>query len=404
MRWASTLLAAAATGALGTNAFETSIFTFHDRNHLADKIPGQQTVSEDVARLILELRMKSPLESMLGEAETDTVDRLNHFAGGQSSLFGGLTDQDGSSRSILFLEGVDQEIGSSLRSDQFRSLFVPGVFSDFTNDASLNNDNGKHCLYHKSQNSPSIQECLANDPVLSHGRGLLNRDIIDLVDSMETSMSDDTRLSVSRLVIKATSRENALLTKYLQSTFQSLDKRAKSINTEITVVLVPAIDHSQGSTRTLRRTLENRSRHSVSDSNTRPLVERSAQSLSLSLNLAPVCHASNSSCAEATNDCSGHGSCFLKYGSGSEGATGNCYACRCRQTVVKKSDGSTKKIQWGGVACQKEDISSPFFLIAGVTVLVVILAGSAVGMLFSMGQEELPSVIGAGVGTSKPQS
>jgi hypothetical protein len=94
----------------------------------------------------------------------------------------------------------------------------------------------------------------------------------------------------------------------------------------------------------------------------------------------------------------------LKFGPGNEDAKGNCYACKCRQTTVKGSDGSVKKIQWGGVACQKEDISSPFFLIASVTILVIVLAGSAIGMLFSMGNEGLPSVISAGVGTSKQQS
>lgn len=168
-------------------------------------------------------------------------------------------------------------------------------------------------------------------------------------------------------------------------------------------MVLPAIDHTMDSTRILRRGVEDRSQAPAVVSDARDEIQRSAQGL-LHSNLAPVCHASNSSCAEATNSCSGHGSCFLKYGSGNEGATGNCYACRCQQTVERKSDGTTKKIQWGGVACQKEDISSPFFLIAGVTILVIVLAGSAVSMLFSMGQEELPSVIGAGVGTAKSQS
>lgn len=72
--------------------------------------------------------------------------------------------------------------------------------------------------------------------------------------------------------------------------------------------------------------------------------------------------------------------------------------------MVRKTDGTTQKIQWGGPACQKKDISSPFFLIAGVSVLAILMVGSAVGMLFSMGQEELPSVISAGVGGSKTQS
>lgn len=127
------------------------------------------------------------------------------------------------------------------------------------------------------------------------------------------------------------------------------------------------------------------------------------QNSALQSTLAPVCHSSNSSCAESTNDCSGHGSCYLKYGSGVEGTTGNCYACQCKQSVVRNSDGTTKTVQWGGPACQKRDISSPFFLVAGVSLLAIVLVGSAIGMIFSMGSQELPSVISAGVGGPKSQ-
>jgi len=162
-------------------------------------------------------------------------------------------------------------------------------------------------------------------------------------------------------------------------------------------VTFPTIENIETSSRVQRRTVQVRS--DASD-----VLSRSESGF-LHSNLAPVCHASNSSCAEATNNCSNHGSCYLKYSSGKkDDSASDCYACRCKSTTVKNSDGTTKKIQWGGVACQKEDISSPFFLIAGVTVFVIILVGSAIGMLFSMGSEELPSVIGAGVGTSKTQT
>jgi len=184
-----------------------------------------------------------------------------------------------------------------------------------------------------------------------------------------------------------------LVTKFLQSIFHDLTKQSSSGKREITAVVLPTTSDSRGSAQIFRRDSAAWSRSSVSG----------AQD-ALHSNLAPVCHASNSSCAEATNNCSGHGSCYLKYGSSEEGSTGNCYACRCQSTVVRKSDGTTKKIQWGGPACEKKDISSPFFLIAGVSVLVIIMVGSAVGMLFSMGQEELPSVISAGVGGSRAQS
>lgn len=147
-----------------------------------------------------------------------------------------------------------------------------------------------------------------------------------------------------------------------------------------------------------------RSASDMSSPSAREAFSKPGEDFGIHSNLAPVCHSSNSSCADATNNCSGHGYCYLKHGSGDGDSSGNCYACRCQQTVVRNSDGSTRKIQWGGPACQKKDISSSFFLIAGVSVLVIVTVGSAVGMLFGMGQEELPSVIAAGVGASKTQT
>lgn len=119
--------------------------------------------------------------------------------------------------------------------------------------------------------------------------------------------------------------------------------------------------------------------------------------------LMPVCYASNSSCVDATNNCSGHGRCYRKYASNNEAAGSDCYACKCVDTVVKKKDGTIKRIQWGGSACEKRDVSTPFFLLAGITVVIMVAVGSGIGMLFSVGQEELPSVIGAGVAAPRAQ-
>lgn len=160
--------------------------------------------------------------------------------------------------------------------------------------------------------------------------------------------------------------------------------------------MVPAAETSRDFAKISRRDTGLLPRSSASDPQS--TLQTSAQDLTLSSSLlAPVCHASNSSCSDATSNCSGHGHCYLKSSSGDA----QCFACRCQATVRTKGDGSKQKIYWGGPACQKEDISSPFFLIAGVSILAIILASSAVGMLFSMGQQELPSVIGAGVGGSK---
>ena len=120
--------------------------------------------------------------------------------------------------------------------------------------------------------------------------------------------------------------------------------------------------------------------------------------------LMPVCYSSNSSCNDATNGCSGHGFCYKKHGdkAGADGA-GDCWACRCKPTVVKTDDNGNpiKTVQWGGPACQKKDVSMPFFLLGGMTVLLVALVAGVVGMMFGMGSEELPGVLSAGVAAPK---
>jgi len=52
---------------------------------------------------------------------------------------------------------------------------------------------------------------------------------------------------------------------------------------------------------------------------------------------------------------------------------------------------------WGGPACQKKDISVQFWLFVGSGIILAFLVSAGIGMLYSMGSEELPSVIGAGV-------
>lgn len=104
----------------------------------------------------------------------------------------------------------------------------------------------------------------------------------------------------------------------------------------------------------------------------------------------PTCFSSLSSCTNATNNCSGRGSCSKKHV--------GCYACRCSRTIVRyNDDGTTKSVQWGGTACEKKDISVEFWLFAGFGVAMMALVAGGIGLLYSMGAEELPSVIGAGV-------
>lgn len=112
--------------------------------------------------------------------------------------------------------------------------------------------------------------------------------------------------------------------------------------------------------------------------------------------IIPFCHASIDSCISATNNCSGHGSCYKKY----EGEDDACFTCGCIPDFHK--DGSkTKTIYWGGGACQKKDISAQFWLIATFVVVLTGLVSWAIGMMFAIGEEKLPGVIGAGVSGPK---
>ena len=118
--------------------------------------------------------------------------------------------------------------------------------------------------------------------------------------------------------------------------------------------------------------------------------------------ILPACFPSLSACEATTRNCSGHGSCQKKYTDPNTPADSrfkNCYACACSATTVDSGlgSGSVLTTYWGGPACQKKDVSVQFWLIALFTVGLVGLVSFAVGQVWSMGDEELPSVIGAGV-------
>ncbi|KAK4231640.1 hypothetical protein QBC38DRAFT_465212 [Podospora fimiseda] len=114
-----------------------------------------------------------------------------------------------------------------------------------------------------------------------------------------------------------------------------------------------------------------------------------------------ACYQTLAACTNATDSCSGHGKCVNKYGKDDEEGISSCFSCRCMSTVVSRGDevkGKGKKtIHWGGNTCQKEDISIQFWLLAGFTIVIVGAVTFAISLLFNVGQEELPGVIGAGV-------
>lgn len=118
-----------------------------------------------------------------------------------------------------------------------------------------------------------------------------------------------------------------------------------------------------------------------------------------------ACYATVEDCNAATASCSGHGKCVDKnHHGGSEKKLRRadeleaCFACQCNTTSDKAKNSTTT---WAGPACSKMDVSSPFWLFVSASVVVVFAVYMAVGMLFAVGDEKLPGVIGAGVSKSK---
>ncbi len=136
----------------------------------------------------------------------------------------------------------------------------------------------------------------------------------------------------------------------------------------------------------------------------RPSQPQTLKASAIAEGIIRVCHSSYDSCVTATNNCTGRGTCYRKYRSTDGDAAGSdCYACGCVATVRENSDGTKKTTQWGGSACQKKDVSMPFLLIAGFTITMVATVSWGIGLLFSIGEETLPSVIGAGVAGPRAQ-
>lgn len=116
--------------------------------------------------------------------------------------------------------------------------------------------------------------------------------------------------------------------------------------------------------------------------------------------IAPLCYSTLETCESQTNSCSGHGECYNNTRRG--GGKGACFSCACQPTMRNFTyAGGAKKAfdidYWGGGACQKKDVSGPFWLIAISSIILMGLVGWAIGLIFSIGEEKLPGVIGAGV-------
>jgi len=136
---------------------------------------------------------------------------------------------------------------------------------------------------------------------------------------------------------------------------------------------------------------ESKVKNSSPKSQSQPQVQPFAKHITI-----PSRYRTIDACEKTTRNCTGHGECKSL---GRDAATDSTYyGCVCNKPEIRKNkDGSKKTTNFGGAACQKKDIVSPFWLLAGTTIFLIAIVSGGIGMLYSIGSEELPSVIGAGV-------
>jgi len=100
-----------------------------------------------------------------------------------------------------------------------------------------------------------------------------------------------------------------------------------------------------------------------------------------------TCFTSLESCQTSTNSCSGRGECLEASKAGR-----TCFVCSCRST--QSGEGKDIKTEfWAGEKCERKDISGPFVLLSGTVILLILLIGGSISLLYTVGEQALPSTL-----------
>ncbi|KAK4691896.1 hypothetical protein P7C71_g5203, partial [Lecanoromycetidae sp. Uapishka_2] len=411
--------------------------------YISDAVPlsskaGPPSISPNTARLLFAQRLGLSQYHSLEDADESTLHILNTYGGKQQQVFGQGKEAQDLERVLVIVDGVskpddifDRSIApavtitpqpsSSQNLQLALDLLDQDQYSKLREDypCSIQFPSSSHFRGGLSSSGVKKEECAARTRLLTedvnagsqHSQILTYKTICDSL-SFGGHHGQTTVLHVSSLqglTFKDGARYSTALSelKQLISHFYSASSQISS-----TIVLMPSTSaptkrssSSPYGTYTNPRRQEPEeplvssgsapSTHQPSAAEIDPLQ---ASTSPLPHGIIPACHPTLESAISATNNCSGHGTAYKR--SGGDKA---CYACRCSKTVLTDSEGKTKTVYWGGPACQKKDISIPFFLLAGISIGLVAAATWGVGLLMSIGNEELPSVIGAGVAGPRAQ-
>ncbi|KAF2459847.1 hypothetical protein BDY21DRAFT_336650 [Lineolata rhizophorae] len=372
-------------------------------------------IDPETARLIYAQRLGLSEFHGLGDVDDAVLQQINDFGGRQRQLFGGEDEHRQEQRVFVVVEAVEHATGLVAQLDTLTKVEMQNpppsadtslLLHDLAMQAAFLSDSIDSL---SEDPDPSLSEILeegreaAHDTLAQHqGVSLLH--IRKLESLYNTQQYTGATTTISHTLSALTSyceREGFPLTIALMPPSSTAAKKRN--DSPYGTYQMPGAAAAGFKQRRLEAPLTESSSAPSPSVKLSPTEDDSAPAQNLAdadsplRGIIPACFASQSACESATRNCTGHGSCSLKYDN-KEIDEKVCYACVCDKAEVRENpDGSVKTTHFGGPACQKKNVVMPFWLLAGFTVGLVATVSWGIGLLYSMGNEELPSVIGAGV-------
>ncbi|EEP76613.1 predicted protein [Uncinocarpus reesii 1704] len=393
----------------------------------ASKHSDGRQISPDIARWILARRLGWPGTSLRGDIDEEVLQGLDEFGGQQPVAFGDSNLKQPSHKLLVVLQGFDQakdaqsKLGRVTVTEALPDFIEASFLNGLLSEPSPRRPNSRLCSYHWEwdpvvaadlvfRNTNGL-DCPSEAPFLNEFKDAFSEERGD-IESLRrvvqthfggTPFEPGQHVSAILRLSPQVQEKPVSSDRYLSPILTS----AEASIVDTTVVVLPGNRWKSSSFSKSEPSIQSSGySHRRHSSHLPPMFPRDSNMTKPNNTLStllPVCYATNDTCTTRTNSCSGHGYCYLKRQGAAKG--GECYACKCLRTVdyTDPDKNTTKTIQWGGPACQKKDVSMPFWLLGGFSLLLVVGIWFAIGLLWQMGQEELPSVLSAGVTAPRAQ-
>ncbi|KAF2836337.1 hypothetical protein M501DRAFT_997096 [Patellaria atrata CBS 101060] len=374
--------------------------------------PEGEELSAETARLVFAQRLGLSRYHSLKGQDGRVIQQISDFSARPQQLFGEGSFNPEEPKVIVIVEDVENAEDILPSGSQIASFTIPNPPSPSENDALLRDFSAQ------AENIPRNEDMAFITSI--------DTTVWDAFDKAQELRKDTTLLYKSHVTcvhvksLMTASRQDSETYRTtvlsLREALSTLVNHAVDSSTSLTIALMPPhspsflskrASHPWGTythpTRSSQRQKPEALLSSPVDSDVPASAESSGPARppvngSLPLRgILPSCFSTKRACEKATLNCTGHGHCYEKYNSkGDDDKV--CFTCACTIPEVRTNkDGTKKTTTFGGPACQKKNVVMPFWLLAGFTVFLVFMISWGVGLLYNMGNEELPSVIGAGV-------